>query len=232
MALFDDDLLSTFLLPPMNLIILGGVGLILFRSKPRVARALTFITLALLYVFSTSAIVDFALRRFEFLHSQAVFKQADAIVVLGGGENTLERLRSAALLQKDTGKPILVSGGGPLTQAGSETEAMQSILIKDFNVPVKWVEASSKTTYDNAINSARLLRGKNIHTIFLVTDAWHMPRASFAFRKAGLEVVEVPVSGRWNTTPSMLSLLPNAESLLKSKLLIHELIGLFWYRIK
>ncbi len=228
---FTDDLISIFLLPPFNLIILGGVGLFLLRSSPKLGRVLVFLSLAFLYLVSTPVIVDSALSYFESSQHSLLSKPADAIVVIGGGPDySPQRVRYAALLHKRSGLPILVSGGGPNGDPGSETGAMVEALTQEFNVPVKWLDASSRTTYENARNSFAILSREKIRTIDLVTHAWHMPRAALVFRSVGFEVVESPVQGGMQAM-TVLSFLPDAESLLKSKILMREMIGLIWYRV-
>ena len=232
MASFGYDLAGTILLPPLNLIIFSGVGLVIFRSNLRACRMLAFLTLALLYVLSTPYLVNMALSRFEAAPLHANLDHPDAIVVLGGGsEYTKERLLHAARLYRQAGLPILVSGGGPLGRRDSETGEMKAVLESDFNVPVKWVEAASDSTYENAVNSADMLKGENVHSILLVTNAWHMPRASFAFRKAGFAVTESPVQEQNRSRHRMLQFLPDAESLLMTRMIMHEWAGLVWYRL-
>jgi uncharacterized SAM-binding protein YcdF (DUF218 family) len=51
------------------------------------------------------------------------------------------------------------------------------------------VESSSRTTYENAVNSAGLLNDRDIRRVVLVTDAAHLRRAVACFRKQGLDVV-------------------------------------------
>ena len=71
-----------------------------------------------------------------------------AIVVLGGGrysaapefgqdvvgQSTLERLRYAARLHRQTDFPLLVTGGVPLNEAVSEAQLMAESLRNDFLV--------------------------------------------------------------------------------------------------
>jgi uncharacterized SAM-binding protein YcdF (DUF218 family) len=188
--------------------------------------------LVLLYIMCTPYIVNMALDRYESSPRLSSQLHPQAIVVLGGGTgHTNGRLLQAARLHKRTQLPILVSGGGPIASRGSEVVEMKVDLESDFHVPVKWVEGLSSTTYDNAIHTADILRAENVHTIYLVTDAWHMPRASFAFRKAGFEVDEYPVSMVIRSRHRILAFLPDAESLLTSKLIMHECIGLVWYKL-
>jgi uncharacterized SAM-binding protein YcdF (DUF218 family) len=72
-------------------------------------------------------------------------------------------------------------------------------LAHDAGVPetVLRLEAESRNTFENAANTARLLREIDKTRIVLVSDRAHLPRAARMFRRAGLEVVDaagVPAS--------------------------------------
>jgi uncharacterized SAM-binding protein YcdF (DUF218 family) len=136
---------------------------------------------------------------------------AQAIVVLSGyargaddalpkpelGTDTLYRcLHAARLHQKAKGLPILVSGGSIL---GSHSETSIAQLMRDFLLGQGVedagliVEGRSRSTYENAVESSKLLQVRGIRRIVLVTDAEHMLRASACFRKQGMEVTPSPV---------------------------------------
>ncbi|HSM98747.1 MAG TPA: ElyC/SanA/YdcF family protein, partial [Gallionella sp.] len=68
--------------------------------------------------------------------------------------------------------------------------------------------------------------------IYLVTHAWHMPRSAEIFRRAGFEVVEAPTAYTTRYRTDLLSFLPQAGSLYGSRIFMHEVIGLLWYRVK
>lgn len=50
------------------------------------------------------------------------------------------------------------------------------------------VEPASRNTFENAREAARLLRSRGLHSVVLVTDRAHLPRAALLFRIAGLRV--------------------------------------------
>lgn len=247
MGWFATQFISAFLLPPLNLILLGTAGLLLLRSRPRLGKGLIAAALALLYLLSTTVVADALLGALETRPAlpEVPHDKAGAIVVLGagtyfnapeyGGDTVkplgLERLRYAARLHRATGIPILVSGGHP---AGGTAEGllMKAALENDFRVPVRWTETASRNTYENARFAYRILKRAGITRIYLVTQAWHMPRAARAFEKAGFDVIPAPTgfTTRNRTTP--LDFLPRADNLLKSYYAMHEGIGLVWYALK
>lgn len=240
--------LSALLLPPLNLLLLGGLGIVLLNRRPRLGRTLMMTAWVLLYGLSTPLVGRYFLQSLESkppLQLTAQLSSADAIVVLGGGvyctapeyegDNiagpALERLRYAARLHRATGKPILVSGGGPQSTT-AESTVMKEALVNDFHVPVQWVEDQSTNTSENARFSAALLREHSIHTIYLVTHSWHMPRAVSVFEKAGLKVVPAPTIFTTHCRMTWLDFLPTSRALQMSAKATHEWIGQLWYRFR
>lgn len=147
------------------------------------------------------------------------------------GPLTLERERAGAALARRTGLPVLVTGG-LVTAPPPVAELMAASMDKDFGIPVRWVEAASPTTWENARFSAAILQRDGIGRVFLVTHAWHMRRSLLAFRRAGLDAVPAPVRSdpwpRW----SPLELVPRTSSWQRSYYAMHEWIGLLWYSIR
>ena len=238
---------ARLLLPPGGLILLGLVGLALVRSHLKAGLAVASFALVSLLVLSTPIVSRNLLTTLEDPYTDPVKERnADAIVVLGGGmypsapefgtatvgAATLERLRYAAHLQRRTGKPILVTGGDPARYSTTEGEQMKTAL-KDFGASVKWVEGASANTFENARLSRKILKQSGIDSVFLVTHAWHMPRAKMAFQNAGLRVVPAPMAFRVSPSRfSMLDWVPSAEGLQDSWHFFHELAGIAWYRLK
>jgi len=248
MSWFITNLLSAFLLPPLNLLLVAGIGLWLWHKRPFIARALILIAFSSLWLLATPFVSD-ALMRHRGGAPDAVAPRtqpADAIVVLGGGtyfraieyggdtvgERTLARLRYAAKLQRETGKPILVTGGKPLGNAFSEGAQMKAVLQQEFIVPVRWVEGDSDNTAENARLSYARLAPFGIRRIYLVSHAWHLPRAARAFRSAGFEVVPAPTAFTTRYRTDLLTFVPNADALRDSRWFMHEVIGMLWYRLK
>jgi len=149
------------------------------------------------------------------------------------GALTLQRLQYAAYLARATGKPVLVSGGpaDPSSQA-SLAEVMADTMERDFGVPVRWIEDRSDNTRTNALLSAEKLRQEGIERIYLVTHAWHMPRALFAFQEAGLEVVPAPTRFESRSTIEPQDFVPSPKALLATFYAVHEWLGIAWYRLR
>ena len=218
----------------------------MLKHHPRLGRLLVAGALILFYLLSTPFISETLLQRLE---TASVINSADtgagAIVVLGGGtyfnaveyggdtvsRYSLERIRYAARLYQLTGKPILVTGGAPLGNTSSEAEQMKSVLENEFRVPVSWVEGASNNTHENAYKSYEALERDRITHIMLVTHAWHMPRAMREFERAGFQVTPAPTAFTTRYRTDGLAYLPTANALQQSRIFIHEVIGMMWYRL-
>lgn len=249
MSWFITNFIASFLLPPLSFLLLFGFGIFLLNRSHRLAKPLILASFALLWVASTPFFAEGALHLLE-AGTDALENQhpaADAIVILGGGtyfhapeysgqdtisELVLPRLRFGAKLHRETGTPILVTGGKPLDNTLAEAQQMRTSLQQDFHVPVRWTEDASENTLENARNSFQMLHQDGIRRIYLVTNAWHMPRSSHAFRHVGFEVIEVPVAFTTRYQIDLLAFLPRAEAMRDSKIFMHEVIGLLWYRVK
>lgn len=248
MSWFVTNFIAAFLLPPLNLLLLAALGLWLRHRRPVIARVLLSAAFALLWLLSTPFVSDGLLHALEGPPQALDTKRnkADAIVVLGGGTyfrapefggntagaSTLVRLRYGAKLHRETGLPLLVTGGKPRGNDEPEAAQMKRVLEQEFNVPVRWAEDASNTTFENALLSRELLKQAGIQRIYLVTHAWHMPRAARVFSQAGFEVIPAPTAFTTRYRTDLLTFLPDADALRNSSIFTHELIGMVWYRIK
>lgn len=238
--------LVALLLPPGALILVMAGGLALRRKRPHLGTRLLSCGLAALYALSMPLTADTLLHALEGESQVTNNNGAAAIIVLGGGKShaapeyggdtilgaTLVRLRYAAHLQRRTGLPILVSGGSPEGSAQSEAALMQHTLQTEFSVPVRWAEGDSANTLENARLSYRLLAAENIRTVYLVTHAWHMPRAQLAFESAGFQVIPAATAYTTRYRLTILDFMPDARAMRDSALFFHEIIGIVWYRLR
>ncbi len=244
--------LEAFVFPPGLFLLLLLAAVLLWRRRPGVARWLVVAAAGGLYLAATplvaQGLVDLT-QRYPARPPQAYLGSgAGAIVVLGGGrrygareyggdtvsEFTLERLRFAARLQRVSGLPVLVSGGDPFGTGTSEASLMAQTLRRDFAVPVRWLEAHSRTTRENALDSARILHAAGIRRVLLVTHAWHMPRALTSFQAAGLDAVPAPTAAEQliRGAPGWFAILPGSEALEVTRRMLHEWVGRVWYAVR
>ncbi|MDP6351620.1 MAG: YdcF family protein [Alphaproteobacteria bacterium] len=240
-------LLKQLLLPPASLLVLTIVGLVLMRRRPRLGRILAGIGLAALYGLSTplcgvwllAGLEDRALRG----SPPPAAGKAQAIVILSAGLArtapefggvtvdglTLQRLRYGAKLGRETGLPIVVSGGAWLDSTTPVADFMAETLTTEFAMPMVWTESGSSSTFENARLTSELLRTRRLETALLVTHGWHMPRAADAFRHFGIDVIPAG-TGYSHRGPFMAELvLPSAKGLRDSSWALHEILGRVWY---
>jgi len=243
------SLLTTILLPPCSLILMAGVGVALWRRRPVLARNLVAAALVLMWILSTAAFNVPFLEALAWPAPEKLDKAsgAQAIVVLGGGishkapeyfgantinSRTLDRVRYAAWLHRQTGLPILATGGPPGKTVPAESELMKSALENEFSTPVRWIEVEARTTFDNARGSARILREAGITRVYLVTHSGHMRRAVQAFAPTGIEVIPAPIEIFTRDPLGFQGFLPSPLGMSTNAAVLHELLGMAWYEIR
>lgn len=233
--------LRAWLLPPGSLIVLALLGLALARRWPRIGRGLAAVALLSLLALSLPIVADpltRALLRHPPLAPDAA-RAAQAIVVLSGGTRkgpagagadeltptTLERLAYGARLSRETGLPLLLSGG-VVTHGEPEALVLGRVLERDFALRARWLEMLSRTTTENARETAALLRSTGVRRVLLVTSATHMPRAVRAFDATGLDVIAAPAPEPAPAYEGLTDWLPTPAALQRSTAALHELLGL------
>ena len=202
-----------------------------------------------LYLLSTPLVGRQSLAALESeLHDlAAVAARPEAIVILGadlrrrtpeyGGDTvgrlSLERIRYGARLHRETGLPILAVGGAIADSEKPVAMVMAEALGADFQISARWMETDSRNTYENAKLSSDILRAEGIQAVYLVTHAWHMPRALEVFHQAGITAIPRP-TGWTDAGPGIAvsDFLPYSGALRNSAYAMHEWIGRLWYRIR
>lgn len=248
MSFWTIKLVSALTLPPLSLLFLAALGLLLARLWRRLGLALASISVIVLWLLCTPLVGDNLLASIEPRQAPDVdsLRNAQAIVVLGGGTYfdapeyggdtagtfTLERLRWGARLHRETGLPLLVTGGMPLRHGTSEALQMKDALARDFQVPVKWLEERARDTRESAIFVREVLAREGITRIALVTHASHMRRSHRLFEEAGLTVLDAPTAFSGTNPVTVLSFLPSAYGLLQSRIFCHEALGSGWYHVR
>jgi uncharacterized SAM-binding protein YcdF (DUF218 family) len=162
---------------------------------------------------------------------------ADSQHVMDLSPRALARVRYAAWLQHALGLPVLMSGGGKknvdaVHAQPTEAELMKSVLEREFGVPVKFVEIKSNNTYESAQEVAHMLAPVGMQRVLLVTHHWHMARAKFAFKHAGLEVVAAPMGFQSVDLTNPLSWVPSTEGMSASRLALREMVGRVTYHVR
>jgi uncharacterized SAM-binding protein YcdF (DUF218 family) len=234
--------LRTLVLPPAGPLIALLIGLWLRRARStgrvrQVGGWLIALGVGSLWLLSTPVIADRIERLAQRVPplSLASAPDAQAIVILGGASERwrapeyanepaaegqlLERLNYGAYLARRTHLPVAITG--TLTEA----TAMRAALARDYGVAVRWFEASSRDTFENAALTAHLLKPEGVTRIVLVTDAAHEWRAVHEFTAAGFTVVPAPTGIFEPPAPSPVRYLPTIAALGRSTEGLYELLG-------
>lgn len=233
-------------LPPGNLLIFLAIALLLYQWRSAMLVVL-WVGMLQTVILSLPVVAEKLMGSLE----QQYPAQADlwlqqplpeAIVVLGAGRNLeaveyagkmsasteLERLNYAAYLHRKTGLPILISG------SSDEAAYMRDVMENTFQVPIRWQEGKSHTTWENAAYSDPILRDAGIRSAWVVTQAWHMPRAMLAFQNRAIRYF--PASTTYGSSNfwqhEWLWWTPQANALSRSHTALHEWLGLLTYRFK
>jgi uncharacterized SAM-binding protein YcdF (DUF218 family) len=207
---------------------------------------------ALLFLWSWAPVAAVVAGSLEWWYPirQSPVGDAEAIVVLSGGvlkhdaslpedlptSDTYVRVSYASWLYRNW-RPLPIVASGGLASGRSKpavlAEVMRRVLVEQ-GVPSSmiWLENRSHSTYENALYSAELLRGKGIHRIVLVTEAHHMLRSEKAFLRQGLAVVPAPCAYRYiRFTAGLKEFVPDPKAIETNEICLHEWLGLFWYRL-
>ena len=235
-------------MPPLALFLVGAAGWLLRKRAEKLARGLMYGSALALFALSmplVSATLLRALQSHPALDIARLDPRCGAIVVLAGdaqlespeygdascGPMTLQRLRYGVRLARASGLPLMVCGGPPRKGVRPHAAMMAEALERDFGLSARWIEDRSADTRENLANAARMLREAGVERAYLVTHAWHMPRAVDWARSSGLDVVPAPTAFRAPAGLEFASFLPSAKALRESAWALHEWLGRVWWAV-
>ncbi|MEK4461095.1 YdcF family protein [Paenibacillus sp. FSL H8-0315] len=198
---------SLVLPPGLFIVLLLGLVIWLWKKNRRPALVLLGVTL-LMYFSMTPLVSDALIGSLERKYPQPETLQGDVIVVLGGGASSgtpdidgegnlygsaANRLLTAVRLHRQTGLPILFSGGQVFSDSGNEADIAQRQLL-GLGIPEEdiLIENQSLNTEQNAVNTAAILQQTGLIKPILVTSGFHMSRAMLHFKNAGLTAQAYP----------------------------------------
>jgi len=238
------------LLPPGINIVLIVVGLLvvkLVRRSGLILISTGVISLLLLSTPVVSALLLLSIEDHRAVVPETIPKDRPmAIVVLGAGHSDVAseygvstptdggivRLHYATSLHRRTELPILLTGGPLNARRNIHSEVLARTLKNEFKIEAKWLERKSATTWQNALYSAEILQGEGITDIVVVTHSYHMRRAVHLFQLAGFNVIAAPTQlGSPYNWRDWRYWLPNSGAMDLSSKVMHEYIGLLWYRL-
>jgi uncharacterized SAM-binding protein YcdF (DUF218 family) len=256
-------MLAALLLPPVPWLVLVLVGARLIPWRRILGWLLVLVSVAGLWLSACSGIGEWMARTLlpvpPALSAErlAELKKATGggrsggvvVVMLGGGRQarspeygvasltpqSLERLRYGVWLSRETGAPMLFSGGlGHAAEPGTaEADVAADIAQKEFLRPLRWVENQSRDTRENARMVTTMLREQGVTQLVLVTHGWHLPRALRAFRDAAQhdgakwEIVPAPMGVAPVQERAALRWIPSSEGMQLVRVVLREKLG--WY---
>jgi uncharacterized SAM-binding protein YcdF (DUF218 family) len=223
-------------------------------GRTRWVLILAMFPLAALVSISTPAVAYLALGSLEWRYHPVAGlpAESDVLVVLGGGILPPDRVRNQAELGTDSVArclyaselyhegvarkapvKIVVSGGRIQETDPGPTiaEAMGDLLVElGVSRSDLILERASRTTYENAAESRRILESLSAHKVVLVTEAYHMFRGVKCFRAQGIDVVPAACGQQatefgWHPE----DFLPDPKAAYNCQLAAHEWLGTFWY---
>lgn len=134
---------------------------------------------------------------------------ADAVIVLGASvqmpgvpsQALRRRIEHGVAVFFADGARFLVVSGGVVVAPPAEAVLMRAIAL-DRGVPDERiiVEDMARNTFENAVYAGLIIRREGWRRSIVVTDAFHLPRALYCFRRLGLPVEGEGVPRRPTTT--------------------------------
>ena len=253
--------LAALLLPPVPLLLLVLVGARLLVWQRLLGWMLVLLSVSLLWLGACVGVGEWMGRALMSpppplsVDRLAALKKAAAggkpgvvVLILGGGREafapeygvaslsdaSLERLRYGVWVSRETGAPMMFSGGlGHAAEPGTaEADVAAEIAQREFLRPMRWVEPKSRDTRENAQYSAVLLRELDVTQVVLVTHGWHMPRALRAFKdaaahdKAKWDIVPAPMGLGQSVERPALRWIPSSEGMQLVRAVLREKFAL------
>jgi uncharacterized SAM-binding protein YcdF (DUF218 family) len=187
-----------------------------------------------------------------FAATDAVPNRRTAVVILGSGSVGVEdwdgkryslpdrpamaRVLEASRVFKLVDPAIVISSGGsphPDRRMVPTGETMRDMLVT-LGVPADrvLVETVSRTTRDEAVVIAPMLREQRAEQVILVTSEDHMRRSIGSFRAVGVEVVPAIARDLRRDVTWMQRWLPGEEGLSTASENAHELLGIVYYALR
>ena len=207
-------------LSPGNLIIfaLSLGGLLLAFNKVRAAKKILIPSALVSFIVMAYPVSDYLMAPLEarFAIPEKFPEHIDGIIMLGGGEDLKrslswqvaelgiggDRYIGAADLAKNYPKaPVIFTGGSGFIslQNTSGEGALARKILTTIGIDAERliIESKSRNTYENFKHTKPLLpkfsKGEAKGTYFLVTSAFHMPRAVGIARQQNINVIPYPV---------------------------------------
>lgn len=248
-------LLLAAVLPPAPLLLLAAWGGWRLRRGRRWGGSLLGLALAGVWLCGTEGLGELLMRGIgepplmQPAQMEGLRGRTDgAVLVLGGGVQqfapeygtsstnrlTAERLAYGVWLSRRSGWPLGFTGGvGWTTRGRQQTEAsvVERVTAEHYGLGLRWAEARSRDTRQNATYTLPLLAAAGVKHVLLVTHDVHMRRALRAFdaeaAALGIRVTPAPVGRREDALNSFSDWCPSVEGFARVRYIVYE--ALAWW---
>jgi len=230
---------------PLGGIMLALAALVIYMMKKKApGRGALMAIFFVLYLLSIQPLSEALVQSLEKQYGQPQAVHGDVIVLLGGGAyagvpdldglgqvggSAANRFLTAVRLQRQTGLPLVLSGGA-VFDADANEAAIERRLALSMGVPAAqiYVEDRSRNTAENAYYTHALCDEQGWQQPIVVTSAFHMPRAMLLFEREGMAATACTSDYRTNSTNriSAYSVIPSAYALQNSCMAIKEYAGM------
>lgn len=174
-----------------------------------------------------------------------------AIVVLSGGADTIDgwegpvgivtavtasRTLEAARVFRLLPRALVIASGG--VPPGVDEQIPEAVVMRTFlvqlGVPDSSIvtESTSRDTHDEAMLVAPMLRARGVQHVVIVTSDIHMLRSLGAFRAAGVSAVAAIAPDPGVDASLSAKLIPSGPGLDLTARVVHEIVGLPYYRAR
>lgn len=218
------------------------------RKKRKISIGLAIASFVMGWVMSTDAFGRFLttglIAQVESRQDMAP-QDVDIIVVLAGGitysgnigwlptYHSYRRMAVAVDVQSKINSriPVLISGGKTKgTKHPSEAEVIAAQFDRqNAKLLPLLLEEVSINTYENALQSAHMIKNRNAHNVMLVTSEEHMLRSLASFRGRGIDPIALPVFTLERGPLKWQDFLPTAGGAEVTSRALHEIYGIVSY---
>mgnify|MGYP002882672538 CR=1 FL=1 len=246
-------LISLLIYPLGFSLVFGAFGLtILFYGSRRFGLPVIAVALLWLIIWSLAPVADALTRSLESRSTHYEVKHAptaDVILVFGGVMSPPTQMHpyadlnasadrvwhAARLYHANKAARIILSGGrNDWEEVESSQAHTMAQFLDDLGVPRSAIvlEERSRSTRENALFCAELMREQGIERALLVTSALHMPRSLAALKATGVDAIPAATDFKLRHSIAIsnaLNWMPSSTALHRSTLALHEWIGIAVY---
>ncbi len=178
-------------------------------------------------VTSTPAVATLAVESLsrQYLPLTVESVDADAIILLTGGGDSCTQY-AARMYHARSPRPVIVSGRDA---QGQLENFLVSLGVRADDLIV---DDRPRNTYENARDSARILRTRELTRPALVTRLTHLPRSVLTFRAQGIDVIPAGCGSqesRREDEDAWRQFIPSVHGALPFEAAAHEWVGMAWY---